>query len=77
VRYVVTQNQAVWERAQWRVEVPDDMPEAERADYVREQAMGGNAELVWNEVRSAVEGMDDDWDTPKPEDGAPSRSHRP
>lgn len=69
VRYVIVETQAVWERAWWRVEVPEDMPETERADYVREQAISGNGELVCKEVKGAVESMDSDWEEPEPEVG--------
>ncbi len=68
MRYVIKQDQAVWERAQWAIEVPDDMPESEREDYVREQIDDGQGELLWTQITTSVEGIDSEWFDCQPEE---------
>jgi len=68
MRYVIKQDQAVWERAQWAIEVPNDVPESEREDYVREQIDDGQGELLWTQITTSVEGIDSEWFDCQPEE---------
>lgn len=56
--YTVSRDQAVWERETFYIEVPDDIPEDEHDEYIREKLEDGVTRADYVEIQHSVDGCD-------------------
>lgn len=79
----VTEHSPVWEKTTYKVEIPDQPPNAsdgkpwdfdneeELREFIMEKVTGGDAEIFFEpEVEKEIDGMDSDYDKPRIEEVA-------